>query len=214
VPAAPPPGGGRDIARWYERSLAEHGYSARALGFGRRDSQQRRFEALHSLGPLHGATLLDVGCGFGDLLAWLHERGVRPRYTGLDICAPMIARCQQRFAPEEARFVAADVLDWKPPARYDWVVASGIFGLNAHGMAERIRPTLARLFAWCRRGAAVNFLSGRAARHASERLYVDPPEVLRLALALAPSVRLDHTYMPNDFTLFIYRNPSWRTESA
>src|SRR5207253_1982593 len=102
--AGTPGGAGLQIERWYAHKLRQFGYSARALGFGRRGSQERRFEALLALGDLHGASLLDVGCGFGDLLGWLHARGIRPRYFGLDICAPMIEHCRRRHDTREAQF--------------------------------------------------------------------------------------------------------------
>jgi hypothetical protein len=37
--------------------------------------------------------------------------------------------------------------------------------------------------------------------------------VLEFALTLTPAVRLDHTYLPNHFTLCPYRTPPWQQES-
>jgi SAM-dependent methyltransferase len=198
--------------RWYEAHVQRFGYGYRALGFGRRSSQEKRFGAILGLGELHGASLLDVGCGFGDLLAWLEARGVQPRYTGVDLCQPMVAHCRKRFAGSDARFVTGDALTWTPEAPADFVVASGIFGLAARDARTRLRPTLARLFTFCRKGLAVNFLSNRAPRRVA-RLQLDPCEMLKEALALTPSVRLDHSYLPNDFTLLLYRTPAWQEES-
>jgi SAM-dependent methyltransferase len=208
------PAAGREIERWYAHNVRQFGYSARALGFGRRGSQERRFEALLALGELDGARLLDVGCGFGDLLGWLHARGIRPRYFGLDICAPMIEHCQRRYDPLDAQFAHGDVLAWEPAAPFDYVCASGIFGYAASGMAQRVEPTLARMYSWAQKGLAANFLSRRAPRHARERLYIDPAEILSIGLQLSPAVRIDHSYMPNDFTLHVYRTPAWIEEAA
>ncbi|HZM33827.1 MAG TPA: class I SAM-dependent methyltransferase [Burkholderiales bacterium] len=190
--------------------MRRYGYGYRGLGYGRRASQERRFAALAAVGALDGARLLDAGCGFGDLLAWLHARGVRPRYTGLDLCAPMIERCRERFAGIEAVFVTGDVLDYEPDEPYDYVVASGIFGYAAKGMRARVQPTLKRLYAMSATALAVNFLSARAASRAPGRLYLHAPDLLEFALTLTPAVRMDHTYMPNDFTLFMYRVPFWQ----
>lgn len=198
-----------ETTRWYRHHVRRFGYGYRALGFGRRSSQQKRFAAAAALGPLDGARLLDVGCGFGDLLAYLNERGVRPQYTGLDLCPPMIERCRKRFAGSDARFVVGDALTWEPAGHFDYVVASGIFGYAAKGTRERVRPTLERLFSVADAGLAVNFLSGCAPRRSPGRLYVYPWDMLQLALALTPAVRVDHSYLPNDFTLCIYRTPPW-----
>lgn len=194
---------------WYQDKVRTYGYDHRGLGFGQRSSQEKRFEALLGLGDLDGRRILDVGCGFGDFLSFLHERGIEPRYTGLDVCAPMIDRCEERFAATGSRFLVADALAFQPDGPYDFVIASGLFGLEAEGARERIRPTMERMFAWCGTGLAVNFLSGRSPRPAAQRVYVEPADALAIAFDLTPAVRLDHTYLPNDFTIHLYKTPAW-----
>ena len=209
-----------ETVRFYESRVQRYGYGYRALGFGRRSSQSRRFAAAAAIGDLHGKRVLDMGCGFGDLLAWLHERGVRPQYTGVDVSAPMVERCLQRFAGrDDARFLIGDALTWSPEGyiqidgAFDYVVASGIFGYASPDAQKRVQPTLKRLFAMSRVGLAVNFLSRQAGTQAVDRLYVRAADVLDYALTLTPSVRLDHTYMPNDFTLHLYRTPAWKEQA-
>ena len=205
-----PPDG--ETTRFYESHVRRFGYGYRGLGFGRRSSQEKRFAAAAALGSFHGARLLDAGCGFGDLLAWLSARGIRPRYTGLDLCPPMIERCRRRFAGVEARFLIGDVLEHEPDQPYDYVVASGIFGYAARGLRARVQPMLEKLFAMAELGLAVNFLSRCAPRRSPGRLYLHPADVLQFALTLTPAARMDHTYMPNDFTLCMYRRAPWRDE--
>ena len=203
-----------ETSRWYEDKVRRHGFDHRGLGFNTRAAQDRRFEALARLGDFHGRRLLDVGCGFGDFLAFLQGHGVQPVYTGLDLCLPMVQRCRERFPARQARFVAADVLDYAPGESFDYVVASGIFGLDAAGARERIAPTLERLFAWCTRAVAVNFLSARSPKPAANRVYVEPAEALALGLRLTPAVQLDHAYLPNDFTLILHKALPWEAEGA
>lgn len=199
-----------ETRRWYAEKVARHGFDHRGLGFRTRTSQELRFGALLGLGDFHGCTLLDVGCGFGDFLAFLRDHGIEPRqYVGIDICEPMVRRCRERFEGSAARFEVADVLEWQPREAPDFVVASGIFGLDARGARARIRPTLRRMFAWARGGMAANFLSQRSLEPAEARVYVDPAEALEMAFALTPSVRLDHSYLPNDFTIFLDKTPGW-----
>lgn len=199
-----------DAGRWYAETVARHGFDHRGLGFRTRSSQELRFGALLALGDFAGRSVLDVGCGFGDFLAYLRDRGIEPReYAGIDICEPMVRRCRERFDSPRARFEVADVLEWEPREAPDLVVASGIFGLDARGARARIRPTLRRMFGWARAGMAANFLSQRSLEPAEARVYVDPAEALETAFALTPSVRLDHSYLPNDFTIFLDKTPGW-----
>jgi SAM-dependent methyltransferase len=203
-----------ETTQFYESHVRRFGYGYKALGFGRRSSQEKRFGALVALGDFDGARVLDVGCGFGDFLAWLRARGVQPRYTGLDLTESMIARCRKRFSDNDAgfaRFLVGDALTWQADGEYDYVIASGIFGYHAKDTRARIQPTLGRLFAIAGKGLAVNFLSGCAPTRSPGRLYVHPADVLQYALRLTPAVRLDHTYMPNDFTLCMYKTPVWES---
>ena len=203
-----------DTSRWYAEKVARHGYDHRGLGFRTRSSQERRFEALLSLGDLHGRSVLDVGCGFGDFLAYLRDHGIEPRYTGLDICEPMVRRCHERFEGTGATFEVGDVLAWEPRETPDFVVASGIFGLDSRDARARIRPTLRRMFGWARLGLAANFLSQRSLEPVENRVYVDPAEALEMGLALTQAVRLDHSYLPNDFTIYLEKTPSWQRDAG
>jgi SAM-dependent methyltransferase len=201
-------------ARWYEDKVRRFGFDHRGLGFRNRSSQEKRFEALLGLGDFSGRRVLDVGCGFGDFLAFLVEREIHPLYTGLDVCEPMIERCEERFPPGAGRFLAGDVLEHEPDGAYDYVVASGLFGLESPGARERIVPTLERMFSWCRIGMAANFLSTRYDHPVEGRFYVDTAKALDAALAIASAVRLDHNYLPNDFTLYLYKTPAWDAGQA
>jgi SAM-dependent methyltransferase len=199
-------------ARWYEEKVRQYGFDHRGLGFRNRASQEKRFEALLALGDFQGRRVLDVGCGFGDLPEFLMMRGIHPVYTGLDVCEPMIQRCHERFQGDVAHFICADVLEHEPEQQFDYVVASGLFGLDAEGARERILPTLERLFGWCRIGTAANFLSARYPDPVDSRIYVEPGKAIEAALSLTPAVRLDHAYLPNDFTLHLYKTPAWAVE--
>lgn len=198
-----------ETTRFYEEHIRRFGFGFRALGFGRRDSQEKRFAAALGLGDLHGKRVLDVGCGFGDFLAWLHARGIEPDYTGIDIVRPSIERCRARFKGSNARFLIGDALTFVKGEPYDYVVASGIFGYNARDTRERVRPTLEHLFSLAHIGMAVNFLSCRAPTRSPGRLYLEPADVLQFALELTPAVKLDHSYLPNDFTVCLYRILPW-----
>ena len=61
------------------------------------------------LGIGAGSLVLDVGCGFGDFLTYLRDNGIEPRYTGIDICEPMVRRCRERFEGGDATFATTRV---------------------------------------------------------------------------------------------------------
>ena len=134
-----------ETTRWYAEKVQRYGYDHRGLGFRSRFAQERRFEALARLGDFDGRRILDVGCGFGDFLPFLEKRGIRPVYTGIDICEPMVRHCRERFPASAARFVVSDVLQFEPDGTFDYVVASihTLFGMPEEKMTARVCRALA-----------------------------------------------------------------------
>ncbi len=69
-----------------------------------------------------GAKVLDLGCGEGDLLAWLVERkGVRGR--GLEIDKDKVARCLSRGLTVAQGDIHTDLKDY-PSGNFDYVILS------------------------------------------------------------------------------------------
>lgn len=204
------PAGSRDEASvegFYRGRLRRFGAAdPRCVGFTRAE-QRARFKALCDLGDFDRRRLLDVGCGLGDLLPYLQERDIRPFYCGLDVCSEFIARCRGRFQSRPdltCHFELGSVLDHRPAAPFDFVVASGLFGCAVPGAPQEIGPALERMLSWCTSGLAVNFFSESTHRRRSGNRYVQPSEMLAVALRLTPRVRIRHDYLPNDFTLYLY----------
>jgi SAM-dependent methyltransferase len=90
-------------------------------------------------------TLLDVGCGHGDLLRairrWANRRGTALRLIGVDIEPDTITIAREATAPGDTiEYLVADVFNLRPSVRIDLVVSS----LLAHHLDD------ARLIAFLR----------------------------------------------------------------
>lgn len=66
-------------------------------------------------------SLLDLGCGHGLLAAYLGVEAL-PLYTGVDFSPVAIAAGRQAYEQSGARFIAADLRSWAPPATVDTMV--------------------------------------------------------------------------------------------
>lgn len=179
-----------------------------------RDQQLRRFEALRALGRFDGRSILDIGCGNGELYRYLRACGERPLYTGLDANAELVAEGRARFRDDQScRFESGDAARFQPSTPYDFVIVSAPLEPAAGGSA--LLDSLTRLFSWCTLGAAASFVSARGpARAGAAAPRVDPAAAVKAALRLTPAVRLAHDYLPGDFTLYLYRTPSWGAGAA
>ncbi|HEY1050365.1 MAG TPA: class I SAM-dependent methyltransferase [Prosthecobacter sp.] len=68
-----------------------------ALGWRTEESQTRRFEVLAEIADRNDHTVLDVGCGHGDLRAHLGGKFPSVHYTGLDHQAALLDVALKRY---------------------------------------------------------------------------------------------------------------------
>lgn len=192
----------------HEGMRARHGYTAKAL-WGSEASQRARFSALVRLIHEPAAfSVVDLGCGLCDFYGYLIESGKRDfEYCGADINPKFIAESRRRFPSLALVQGSVDkVVERGQP--YDYVVGSGIYNL---GKAPREAESLfvrqfRRLFPLIRRGFAVNFLSTYSEHPDGVSMYHDPSALFRLCMRrFSRNVVLDHTYLPHDFTVLVYK---------
>jgi ubiquinone/menaquinone biosynthesis C-methylase UbiE len=190
--------------RIYSGLVRKYGDDVRALDWGSRSSQEKRFQVLEEIGCLNGASVLDVGCGLGDLYARLKANGMRTRYTGLDITPEMIEMARKRFP--EAQFCVGDLLNPSHPIQsHDYLVSSGIFAKRRTAPLEFLKAMAGRMFRLSKRGVAFNCLSAWAEHKEKGEFYADPLKVLDYCRGLTPWVVLRHDYHPRDFTIYMYK---------
>lgn len=164
-------------------------------------SQRRRFEVLADNVDLRGLSILDVGCGLGDLLAFLQERGIEVEFTGVDILRQMVDHCRDRF--DTGRFCQADIFsnDAFAPGEFDLVFVSGAFNLDLGNNLEFLPTAIARLMELSRRYVAFNLLHARWPDREPGYFFYDPDFVLKQLAGHDVEVKLIDDYLPNDFTV-------------
>ena len=164
-------------------------------------SQQARFEVLLAGVDLRGKSLLDVGCGLGDLYALLRARGIPADYTGVDILEKMAQAARQRHPG--ARFHCADIFAANPfgAEAFDVVFSSGLFNLNLGNNRDFLSRALARFLEVSREHVVFNMLHTRATTDDDRYFHHHPQEVLRVLKSLPCEARIIDDYLPNDFTV-------------
>jgi len=176
------------------------------LDWASEGSQQARFEVLADNVDLEGLALLDVGCGLGDLLAYLESRNLRLEYTGVDLLEEMVQAARQRHP--HGRFVCADVFSNDNPfaqESFDVVFCSGIFNLNLGNNEQFLAAALGRLMELSRDYTVFNLLHARQLQQDATYAYYHPSAVRTMLDALPCSYRLIDDYLPNDFTVVCRR---------
>ncbi|HHH38296.1 MAG TPA: class I SAM-dependent methyltransferase [Sedimenticola sp.] len=193
----------RRIIDRHRDSLLRHGHHPHALYWSSRAVQETRFRVLSEIGIASGDSVLDVGCGFADLATWLERAGTPVCYTGIDLSPDLIAEARRQH-PGLALHTGELADGGFGPQAFDWVVLSGALNEPLHDQGAYARRTILAMYRHCRRGTAFNLLDARRVR-AHDLYSADPGETLAFCRTVARRCRLVEGYLPDDFTLYLYR---------
>lgn len=196
------------IQRYTDR-FNKFGYDARTLGWGGGiEKQYIRFSALTEIdkNKFNGSTVLDIGCGFGDLFDYLKMIGSNVTYTGIDIVPVLIETAKLRHSDGE--FILGDFMDLDKE-KYDYIVGSGLFNAKVEtdgGNEEYIENSLKLLFEKVKVGLVVDFMSTHVDYQHEIAYHCDPSWAFIVGKNLSKRVQLKHDYMPYEFCMFIYKD--------
>jgi SAM-dependent methyltransferase len=206
----------QDKAETTERYLARwrlYGYDPRTLGWNK-DCQWVRFAAaFEGLQEDEYSSILDIGCGFGDLLQFLRLRGWAGRYIGVDLVPELIREAAARHANDpDAEFVSDDGESYAPAQPCDLAIAVGVFNHRVkQGNLDFIRAMVGRMWQSSSRVLVCDFLSTSSdvERRQPNLYYADPQEIFALASSYSRRIQLHHAYMPFEFQVKIWRDDSF-----
>ena len=145
----------------YREAVEKFGTGFDATLWSTPEAQQRRFAVLADMLPMQGRTVVDAGCGPGDLAVFLRRKRIRfKRYIGIDGVEKIVHAAAARKLPK-CEFRQADLVrhagiigEYEP----DVVVFSGTLNTMTEQTA---RTLLGHAFDVAQVGVVFNFLSNR-----------------------------------------------------
>jgi dTDP-4-amino-4,6-dideoxygalactose transaminase len=200
----------------YDEALERHGDTPEGALWPNARDRETRFDVMLEVladrppGPI---VLCDLGCGTGELLARIRERGLADiTYVGLDRSAQAIALARAKFPGE--RFVELDVT--APDADLsqldcDFLVANGLFTVR-HTLTEAqmrafLDATVRAAWPRVRRGLAFNVMSRHVEWVRDDLFHASMDEMAALLHELAGRrVRMRADYGLYEFTCYAWRD--------
>lgn len=190
---------------FHEHRVKDFGdHSVKALGWKNNDSQLKRFEIMAEIADFNHSTVLDVGCGHGDLKPFLDERYTELTYIGVDHIEPFIEAANARYKKDEStHFVQGDFSKLFFPD-VDYVIGSGAFGYKCD-REEYYFEAIIHLFKMANKAAAFNMLDERTfPAHPLLRGH-NRKMVVEFCKRLTRKVAVIDGYLEDDFTVVLRR---------
>lgn len=198
------------ILHYHRHRMVRFGeHSLRSLGWRGEESQRKRFEVIAKAGEFSGCSILDVGCGRGDLKRFLDTRFSKFSYIGLDHMPEFIAQAREDYAGvAETWFFECDFSAVQWP-KMDYVVASGALGYRTRDAGFHL-DMIQRMYDCAQHAAIFNVLDAQA--FAADALLVgrDTAELIAFCERIAPEVRVIRGYLEDDVTIGLYRRTGER----
>lgn len=103
--------------------------------------------------PLDNCSILDIGCGTGDLLYFLPDS---VKYTGIDIYKPALRIAKEKYP--RANFRYGNILNIKL-SKFDYVFCSGALSANIGDNYFFLEKVVKKMYKICKYGLAFNILT-------------------------------------------------------
>ena len=175
-----------------------------ALGWKNKESQLKRFEVLASVANLNKSVILDAGCGYGDLKAYLDNQFIELDYIGVDQMPEFIDKAKKIYhGIPNTHFIAGDFSKFNFK-NIDYVLASGALSYRCERY-EYYRETIIHMFNIAKKGIAFNMLDALSFPKHSLLKGHDKTEVLKFCKKLSSQAKIIEDYLENDFTVVLLK---------
>jgi SAM-dependent methyltransferase len=196
-----------EINEYYTNKVLIHGTTPKGVDWNGLDSQEKRFEQLLKVVADNdkNSVLLDYGCGFGSLFAYLNKSSTQLNYVGFDISNEMLKKAIE---------LHGEKINWlnkvEENFKVDYVVASGLFNVKLDQSNEEwqiyVKETLDKINNISRKGFAFNILT----KYSDEEFmkdylfYASPEYYFKYCkLNFSKQISLLHDYGLFEFTILV-----------
>lgn len=200
-------------AALYNSRFAQFGRDIKTVGWGNKESQRLRFDVLFRELDPKGKSILDVGCGLGDLVPYLEERTNGDfTYIGIDIAEKLVEDAKAYYTTSKTKFYTGDIFSLNLPS-VDIAVLSGALSFKTENIESYAYETMAKMFALSNEAACLNFLSKYVDFELEKNQHYQPETVFAKAKILSKTVNLLHDYPLYEFTIQVMRNTGKKVKS-
>lgn len=192
------------IQKFHQDKIEKYGSNKpESLAWFSEEDQLKRFEVLAQIGDLNNCSVLDIGCGNGDLCAYLSQHFTNVSYHGIDMIATFLDNAVEKTKDfPDTTFYLGDFMKGNLP-QTDYILVSGSLNYK-NSDPNFIFKAIAHLYAHCNKGLGFNLLSDTINPDGILKSY-SPETITNFCKTLSNTVLLKEDYVANDFTVMVYK---------
>lgn len=188
----------------YNKGFNDHGESPKALQWTSYKSAAIRYRQLVNDLELGNKSILDAGCGMGDLLPYIYAKTANFQYLGVDVTPEFIDIAKKRYHGHE--FQVADPFSDEFTERFDVVVSSGVLNANKPSWLEERKQRIQKLYVIADEVLAFNMAGGLAPLPEGKKVaYARALDILNFCISLTPKIIFKSHYHRKDFTIVMFK---------
>jgi SAM-dependent methyltransferase len=171
-------------------------------------SHEKRFKKMLEIGDLDGSKILDVGCGLGAFYSFAASNNIKTDYYGIDINEKMLEGAREKYPQIKDRFSRVDLVEETINDTFDYCISVGPLNLliDEETNYQMTYKLIDGLFKHARIGCALSMTSSLSRVKDKDTFFFDPKLIIAHVEKFCNNYRLDHSYLPHDFTIFCYKD--------
>ena len=188
----------------YQKSFNKYGEDVRSLQWKDSKSAEIRYKQIVKDIDFNGKTILDVGCGFGDLIPFISAKTSNFDYTGIDITPEFVDIAIKKY-PDQ-KFLKGDYFANPLSQKFDVVITSGTLNFVTDDPYSRRGQMIKTMWEWADSAVIFNMAGGYPQPKAGKRVfYADTLRILEFCYKLTPKLILRNNYHKKDFTVILFK---------
>lgn len=190
----------------YQKSYKKYGVGPKALKWHSEKAAKQRYEQIVVDIDFNGKSILDVGCGFGDIIPYIADKSDIFSYTGIDF-VPEFIKEAKRIYPKH-RLLVGNYFKQPLERKFDIIICSGALNGNYADNLGFRKKAIKTMFSHTKECLVFN-MAGRhpkpkTARH-SNVWFADSKTIHDYCKTLSKKVLLRDDYHSNDFTIVMFK---------
>jgi len=194
----------KDKVKSYQKAFKKYNVHPKSLFWATEKAATQRYKELVTGLDFEGKTILDVGCGFGDIIPFITKKAKNFDYTGVDIVPEFVQLAQKKYPKH--RFILKDYFNHPMKEKFDIVISSGALNSNFKNPYHFRKKAIKTLFDHAREKVSFNMAGFYPQPKNKENYriyYTNSLIILKYCLSLSSRLVFRHHYNRKEFTIII-----------